>query len=159
MSGEALSVNGTPAAGQPGALANISGNNFIAATSPITAQVVAGGQLGLGSASGTLTIDSSIDQKLSNVVVNGAGSVVINGVISSSQTTYLDPTQRDVILASAGRPAGLWSVVVLGIQSARGVGDRFRHHEYERHPHRRSDSLDKTHRCRGYRLCPRHACR
>ena len=106
LSGEALSLNGTGTAGQPGALANISGNNFIAATSPITAQVVAGGQLGIGSASGTLTIDSSIDQKLSNVVVNGAGSVVINGVISSSQTTYLDPTQRDVILGNplAGLP-------------------------------------------------------
>ena len=92
ISGEAFTLNGTGAAGQPGALVNLNGTNTIAASSPITAQSVLGGQIGIGSVAGTLTIDAPIDLQYSKLTVTGAGDTVLNGDISSGSVNDLTAT-------------------------------------------------------------------
>ncbi|HPM85164.1 MAG TPA: autotransporter-associated beta strand repeat-containing protein, partial [Candidatus Anammoximicrobium sp.] len=82
ISGEPLTLNGLGAAGQLGVLVNLSGANTIADTSPITAELVSLGQVGIGSVAGTLTIDADIDLQFSGLIVAGPGDVVVNGVIS-----------------------------------------------------------------------------
>jgi autotransporter-associated beta strand protein len=84
INGEALTLNGLGASGMPGALVNISGNNTIDVGSPITAQLVSLGQIGIGSIAGTLAVNSGIDLKSSKLVVDGAGATTINGVISGT---------------------------------------------------------------------------
>ena len=82
LSGKPLTLDGTGASSQPGALANVSGSNLVTASSPIAAKQVALGEIGIGSAAGTLTIDAPVDLQLSKLKANGAGDTVINGVIS-----------------------------------------------------------------------------
>ncbi len=84
LTDETLTVNGIGAAAQPGAIANISGSNTIAASTPINVQVVSLGQIGIGATAGTLTIAAPLDLKSSALVVSGAGNVVLNGVISGT---------------------------------------------------------------------------
>src|SRR5213078_1041220 len=50
IANENIALNGLGLAGQPGALVNLSGNNTIAASSRVAAQVVSGGQFGIGAA-------------------------------------------------------------------------------------------------------------
>nr|HPM81869.1 autotransporter-associated beta strand repeat-containing protein [Candidatus Anammoximicrobium sp.] len=101
ISGEALTLNGTGAPGQPGALVNLSGVNTIAASSPITAQNVIGGQAGIGSVAGTLTIDAPVDLQYSKLTVTGAGDTVINGDISSGSVNDLTATDVFTNVAEA----------------------------------------------------------
>ncbi len=100
ISGEAITLNGTGAAGRPGALANIAGSNVVAATSPITAKEVSLGEIGIGAASGTLTIDAPVDLKYSKLTVNGAGTTAINGVISGIGQPFVIPTPENAMTAT-----------------------------------------------------------
>ena len=87
ISGEAITVNGTGAAGQLGAIVNLSGNNSIAATSSITAQDISSGEFRIASAAGQLTIDSPVNLRYSKLSTDGSGSIVVNGVISGVGAT------------------------------------------------------------------------
>ena len=102
LTGETLNVNGLGAAGQPGALANISGNNTIAAATPINVTVASLGQIGVGSTAGTLTINAPLDLKSSKLVANGAGNVVINGVISGAGVDLNTGTPAENVGAVTG---------------------------------------------------------
>ena len=82
LSGKPITAIGNGATGQPGALANVSGDNRIAASSTITAKQVSLGQLAIGATSGTLTVDAPVDLRYSRLAVNGDGTTVINGVIA-----------------------------------------------------------------------------
>ena len=82
ISGEAITLDGSGAPGLPGALANISGSNLVAASSTIAAKEVSLGEFGIGSAAGTLTVDADVDLQYSKLTVGGAGDTVITGVIA-----------------------------------------------------------------------------
>ena len=86
LSGESLNLNGLGATGQPGALVNISGNNTIAIGTPIVAASVSSGQIGIGSLSGTLSIQANVDMGFSRLVVDGAGNTNITGNIIATNT-------------------------------------------------------------------------
>jgi fibronectin-binding autotransporter adhesin len=87
ISNEAIQLDGLGSAGQLGALVNNSGNNTIAASSPITARPVSLGEVRLASLAGTLTVDSSINLNSSRLSVDGAGNTLINGDISGTGVT------------------------------------------------------------------------
>ena len=91
IANEPLRLNGVGAPGQLGALVNVSGANTIAATSPITARAESLGEMRLGSAAGTLTIDANINLLSSKISADGAGDIVINGVISGDGVTIGTP--------------------------------------------------------------------
>jgi len=76
-----LTVNGLGATGQPGALVNLSEDNTV--SMPIVYQDVNLGNVGIGSTLGTLTLAGNINERYSKTTFNGAGSVIVNGVISS----------------------------------------------------------------------------
>lgn len=80
IAGEAITLNGGGAG--TGALVNVKGDNSIAATGSITAELVSLGRIGIGTEADTLTIDADIDLQSSRLEVNGAGDTVINGQIS-----------------------------------------------------------------------------
>ncbi|WP_254508744.1 autotransporter-associated beta strand repeat-containing protein [Anatilimnocola floriformis] len=84
IANEALRLDGVGALGQSGALVNVSGNNTIAATSPITARPINLGQVRLASLAGTLTVDAAINLNSSKLSADGAGNIVLNGVISGA---------------------------------------------------------------------------
>ena len=96
---EPITANGTGAAGRPGAVANIAGNNAIA--SDVVAEVVNSGTFGLGSESGTLTIDGNVDMQRSQLSLDGAGDLVINGVIGGVGTGPTISAQADQLDAYA----------------------------------------------------------
>ncbi len=86
--------DGTPEVVSPiGALVNLDGNNVIDASASLEALVVTNGAMGLGSLAGTLTVNSGVDLKLSQISVAGDGNTAINGVISSSLATALNLSQ------------------------------------------------------------------
>ncbi len=82
IAGESIQVNGIGAAGMPGALVNISGNNTIAASATVAATDTAQ-QIGMGSVTGTLTIDAAVNLKFARLITDGAGALTINGAIGS----------------------------------------------------------------------------
>ncbi|MDF1754815.1 MAG: autotransporter-associated beta strand repeat-containing protein [Verrucomicrobiales bacterium] len=82
ISDEPLTLYGLGADDYSGALVNLSGNNFIATTSPISSKSVSEGEFGIGSVVGTLTIESDIDLQYSGLTFAGEGDVVVNGQIS-----------------------------------------------------------------------------
>ncbi|WP_254508229.1 autotransporter-associated beta strand repeat-containing protein [Anatilimnocola floriformis] len=128
ISGEAITATGAGAAGQPGAIANILGNNTY--TGPITAAVVSAGNLGIGSTAGTLTLNGTIDQKFSQVRFNGAGNLLVNSVISGNGADSLASGIQETIYKSFSFPTnnddaqdnieGIRSTA-LGPQDARGI--------------------------------------
>ncbi len=91
ISSETISLNGTGAGA--GALVNLSGNNAVAATSSIIAELVSLGEIGIGSVAGTLTIDAAINLNSSKLAVSGAGDVVINGIVSGTGVDVV-PTEN-----------------------------------------------------------------
>ena len=100
ISDEPIQLDGTGAAGQPGALVGLSGNNSVAASSPISADVVSLGEIGIGSATAgdTLTIDADIDLMLSKLTVDGVGDTLVNGVIGGNGADLPGATFEDVVL-------------------------------------------------------------
>jgi autotransporter-associated beta strand protein len=87
LAGETLTINGLGSAGQLGALVNISGDNIIAATSPITARAVNAGEIRFASLAGTFTVDAAINLNTSKLSVDGSGNTIVNGVISGTGKT------------------------------------------------------------------------
>jgi autotransporter-associated beta strand protein len=77
-----ISVDGTGPATQPGAIVNITGDNSISASSPITAAEVSLGEFGIGSNDGTLTVDAAVEMSFSKLSFDGAGNVVVNTDLS-----------------------------------------------------------------------------
>ena len=87
IAGEALQLNGVGAAGQSGALTNLSGNNTFGG--PITVEEVSLGSVGIGSDAGTLTVPGDLDLNYSRLVLDGAGNVVLSGDISGGPATAI----------------------------------------------------------------------
>lgn len=86
ISGETLAINGVGAAGRPGALVNVLGDNTIAASTLI---LLSAGSVGLGSEAGIFHVDTALDLNSSSLIVNGAADTVISGVISDSAVNSL----------------------------------------------------------------------
>lgn len=103
VTGEAITANGAGAAGQPGAIANILGNNNY--TGAITAAVASAGNLGIGSTAGTLTLNGTIDQQFSQITFSGAGNVIANSVISGLGAPQFAPGIAETIFNSSPNDA------------------------------------------------------
>jgi len=115
ISNEPLTLNGNGSAGRPGALVNLGGNNTLAASSPILAEAVSLGQIGIGSVAGTLTVKSNINLQFSQLNVAGDGDVTIQGVIFATPVENLRtqtqvfanvPEARNYLLAYEFVPSG-----------------------------------------------------
>ncbi|MDF1739372.1 MAG: autotransporter-associated beta strand repeat-containing protein, partial [Verrucomicrobiales bacterium] len=95
IGGETITLNGVGSG--DGALVNVRGDNTIAASASILAEVVSLGQIGIGCSADTLTIDSNIDLKSSRLVANGSGDVVVNGEISGAgMDVGVDPVENSL---------------------------------------------------------------
>jgi fibronectin-binding autotransporter adhesin len=79
ITNEPVTFSGPGAAGQAGAISNISGNNSYTGT--LLAEEISGGTVSVGSDAGTLTLNGAINMKFSKLVVGGAGDVVINSTV------------------------------------------------------------------------------
>ncbi|WP_425619265.1 PA14 domain-containing protein [Anatilimnocola sp. NA78] len=79
ITGEAITANGLGAAGRAGAIANISDTNSY--TGVITAAVSSAGVIGVGSTSGTLTTNGTINLQFSRLELGGSGTSVINSAV------------------------------------------------------------------------------
>ncbi len=77
ITGEALTINGSGAAGQPGALVNLTGDNTYANDISLS-----GFNDVIGAAAGTLTVQGNILLHSSDLTFDGAGDVIVNGVLS-----------------------------------------------------------------------------
>jgi autotransporter-associated beta strand protein len=81
---ESITIRGL-GAGNNGALRNVSGDNTISGdivAAPTLADVR------IGSTAGTLNIKGNVDMRTSNFLVGGAGDIVIDGVLGSSNPNY-----------------------------------------------------------------------
>jgi fibronectin-binding autotransporter adhesin len=76
---EPITLNGTGASGQPGALANVSGANSYTGT--LMGEAVSAGTIGIGSTAGTLTLNGAVDMKFSKLAFSGAGDVIVNSTL------------------------------------------------------------------------------
>ena len=81
ISSEAITLEGSGAPGELGSLVNVDENNEFAG--PLT---VIGNQLAIGSEDGTLTLSTTVDLNIADLVVDGPGDVVISGNIIGSIT-------------------------------------------------------------------------
>ena len=119
INNEAITLNGLGAAGQPGAMVNISGNNTVQGPAGIRAAAGAS-QFGIGSQTGALAVDTDVDMQNAKLIVNGGGDVTVSGVISglgsSSTTTSL--------LDYSGGFAGATDLTIHSHSSAGIVGDK-----------------------------------
>ena len=102
LAGETLTINGLGAAGQPGVLVNVSGNNIITAASAIIVTDVSSGSFGIGSIDDpltlfvdTFTIDSPIDMRFSKLIGDGTGNTVLNGVLYAT-STFVTPNLNNL---------------------------------------------------------------
>ena len=106
ISGEAITLDGTGAAGHLGALVNLRGNNTIAADSSVVAAGDSLGEIRVASVDDpgtafvdTLAIDADVDLRMSKLSVDGDGNTVIHGAIGGFGTAAY-PSHADLILGS-----------------------------------------------------------
>jgi fibronectin-binding autotransporter adhesin len=99
-----ITLNGTGAAGQSGALVALNGTPSYTGT--ISASNSAKGTFGIGAAAGsTLTLNGTIDMRFSRVVFDGAGSVIVNAPMSGVGPDQFTPgIQEKIFNASTGNP-------------------------------------------------------
>ena len=96
VASESIRLNGVGAPSQLGALVNVSGDNSIAASSPIAARAANLGEIRIASLADSLTIDSTIDLQSSKLSVDGAGNTIVNGIVSGVGATIGTPPTSGV---------------------------------------------------------------
>ena len=123
LTGEAITADGTGAAGQAGAISNISGANSFTGT--LTAQPINLGSLGIGATAGTLTLNGTIDMRHSQVVFNGAGNVVVNssmaGLGVSGASAGIQETIWNGTVGDAQNNIETFRAAGVGASDARGI--------------------------------------
>ena len=91
ITGEAITAAGAGAAGQPGALVNVSGTNTL--TGNITGT---GTELRIGSTTGTLNISGNINMTTTGLNFDGAGNINVSGVISQGAALPLNGVRSEL---------------------------------------------------------------